>query len=309
MIIQRRILITGAAGFVGRWAVKRFSEVLPEAQIQAVEHALPGGVDITNVPAVDRLVAEFRPTAVLHLAGLSSPVRAKQEPRLAWTVNLFGTMNLAEAVIRHTPKARFLYAGSSEVYAGSYNALDGMADERTLLAPLNPYASTKAAADLLLGQLAETGLAAIRFRPFNHTGPGQSTAFVVPSFAAQIAAIERKQRPPVLKVGNLDARRDFMDVRDVVDAYASAIVTPSLPSGIVLNLASGKSRRIGDVLEALLRLSSCPIRVEQDESLLRPNDVPVAAGDASRARELLNWQPMIPWTTTLRDVLDDHRHR
>lgn len=309
MITQRRILITGAEGFVGRWAVMRFSEALSQSQIRAVGHALPSGVDITDASAVDRIVAEFRPTVVLHLAGLSSPVRAQQDPRLAWKVNLFGTMNLAEAVIRHAPEARFIHASSSEVYAGSYNALDGMADERTLLAPLNPYASTKAAADLLLGQLAETGLAAVRFRPFNHTGPGQSTAFVVPSFAAQIAAIERQQRPAVLKVGNLDARRDFLDVRDVVDAYASAIVTPSLPNGIVLNLASGQSRRIGDVLEALLRFSSVPIRVEQDESLMRPNDVPVAGGDASRVRELLDWRPKIPWAKTLRDVLEDHRHR
>ncbi len=174
---------------------------------------------------------------------------------------------------------------------------------------MNPYATTKAAADLLLGEMAEAGLQAVRFRPFNHTGPGQSTAFAVPSFAAQIAAIERGEREPVMRVGNLDARRDFLDVRDVVEAYLLAATASSLPRGVVLNLASGEPRRIGDVLDALLRLSSVAIRVERDPALMRPSDVPVTAGNAARARALLGWRPSIPWETTLRDVLDDHRRR
>ncbi len=131
----------------------------------------------------------------------------------------------------------------------------------------------------------------------------------MPAFAAQIAAIERGGREPVLRVGNLDARRDFLDVRDVVEAYLLAATVPGLPRGAVLNVASGEPRRIGDVLDALLALSRASIRVERDPALMRPSDVPVTAGDAARARELLGWRPRIPWETTLRDVLDDHRRR
>ena len=305
-----RILVTGAGGFVGGWMAARLASALPGAAVLAAGASSGGpALDVTRAGDVDALVAGFRPTAVIHLAGVSSLVKARAEARTAWDVNLFGTMNLAEAVMRHAPEARFVQAGSSEVYGGSFNAAGGLVDEGTPLAPLNPYATTKASADLLLGEMAAAGLGAVRVRPFNHTGPGQTTAFAVPAFAAQIAAIERGEREPVLSVGNLDARRDFLDVRDVVEAYLLAATVPSLPRGVVLNIASGEPRRIGDVLDALLALSQVTIRVEPDSALMRPSDVPVTAGNATRARELLGWRPCIPWETTLRDILDDHRHR
>ncbi len=306
-----RILVTGAGGFVGGWMIRRLAVALPGAVVLPVGRGDQGGpsLDVTRTADVDAVVARFRPTVVIHLAGMSSLIQARAEHRAAWNVNLFGTLNLAEAVMRHVPDARFVQAGSSEVYGGSFNANGGTVDEDTPLAPLNPYATTKAAADLLLGEMAETGLQAVRFRPFNHTGPGQSTAFVVSSFAAQIAAIEHGEREPVMRVGNLDARRDFLDVRDVVEAYLLAATAPSLPRGLVLNLASGEPRRIGDILDALLGLSSVPIHVERDPALMRPSDVPVTAGNAARARAQLGWRPSIPWEVTLSDVLDDHRRR
>ena len=305
-----RILVTGAGGFVGGWMTARLTPALPGVAVLAVGHGgSDGALDVTRAADVEALVHRFCPTAVIHLAGVSSLVKARAEARVAWNVNLFGTLNLAEAVMRHAPDARFVQAGSSEVYGGSFNAAGGMVDESTPLAPLNPYATTKASADLLLGEMAEAGLHSVRVRPFNHTGPGQTTAFAVPAFAAQIAAIERGEREPVMRVGNLDARRDFLDVRDVVEAYFLAATVPSLPRGIVLNVASGEPRRIGDVLDTLLTMSRVAIRVEHDPALMRPSDVPVTAGNAARARDLLSWRPRIPWETTLRDVLDDQRHR
>lgn len=301
-----RILVTGAGGFVGRWMTGRLAAALPDATVVAAGAA---GVtlDVTREADVDALIGSLRPTAVIHLAGVSSPVRARAETRVAWDTNLFGTLNLAQAVMRHAPEARFIQAGSSEVYGGSFKAAGGRVDETAALAPLNPYATTKAAADLLLGEMAEAGLNAVRFRPFNHTGPGQATSFVVPAFAAQIAAAERGEREPVMHVGNLDARRDFLDVRDVVEAYLLAVTAPSLPRGVVLNVASGQPRRIGDILDTLLGLARIAIRVERDQGLMRPSDVPVAAGDATLAGSLLGWRPRIPWDETLGDVLDDHR--
>ena len=309
----RRILVTGAGGFVGSWLVDRLASDLPEgAELLATGRASRGAVrgadlDVTRAAEVDALVAGFRPTCVVHLAGLSSVVEANADGRRAWDVNLFGTLNLAEAVLRHAPAARFIFASSSEVYGGSFNAVGGTVDETALLDPRNPYAVTKAAADLMLGQMAEAGLSSVRFRLFNHTGPGQSTRFVVPAFAAQIAAAERGEHPPVLRVGNIEARRDFLDVRDVVEAYARAVTAPDLPRGVAINVASGIPRRIGDVLDALLGLSRVAIRVERDEALMRPSDVPVTTGDARRARDLLDWRPSIAWNTTLEDILDAHR--
>lgn len=309
-----RILVTGASGFVGGWLLERLTTArFDEADILALGRAAGSGpvsyteLDITRAADVDVMVKSFRPTTVVHLAGVSSLVEARAETRRTWEVNLFGTLNLAEAVLRHAPDARFIQAGSAEVYGGTFVAAGGTVDETALLDPRNPYATTKAAADLMLGQMSEAGLRAVRFRPFNHTGPGQSIRFAVPSFAAQIAAIERGEAPPVIKVGNLDAQRDFLDVRDVVEAYLLAVEAPALPWGVVMNVASGEPRRIGDVLDAMLSLSRAPIRVEPDPALMRPSDVPVTAGDSSRLRALLGWQPAIAWTTTLRDILDSHR--
>ena len=182
-----------------------------------------------------------------------------------------------------------------------------LSTKRLFSTPAIPTRPPRRPADLMLGQMSEAGLRAVRFRPFNHTGPGQSTRFAVPSFASQIAAIERGEAPPVIKVGNLDARRDFLDVRDVVEAYLLAVEAPTLQRGLIMNVASGKPRRIGDVLDALLSLSRVPIRVEPNPKLMRPNDVPVTVGNASRLRNLLGWRPAVAWTTTLRDVLDSHR--
>ncbi len=307
---RQRILVTGAGGFVGRWAAARLAAALPEGRVLATGRCTDVALDVTRAGDVDALVGSFRPTAVLHLAGISSPVKARADTRAAWDVNLFGTMNLAEAVLRLAPEARFIHAGSSEIYGASFiDAAGSPVNEGTPLAPLNSYATTKAAADLMLGEMARAGLAAVRFRPFNHTGPGQSLAFALPAFAAQIAAAEQGRCDPVIRVGNLDARRDFLDVRDVVEAYVLAIKMPSLPHGVALNLASGEPRRIGDALDALLAKSRVPIRVECDDALIRPIDVPVTRGDAARARALLDWRPTIAWEQTLHDVLDDCRHR
>ena len=309
----RRILITGAGGFVGSWLVRRLAVDLPDGGTIVAGGYADGpaakGVDrdVTRARDVDAIVEAVRPDCVIHLAGMSSLSEARVDSRRAWEVNLFGTINVADAVLRLSPQARFINAGSSEVYGKSFNCEGGIVDETALLDPCNPYASTKAAADLVLGQMAEAGLRSVRLRLFNHTGPGQSPQFVVPAFASQIAAIERGDRSPVMKVGNLEARRDFLDVRDVVEAYAAAVGALDLPGGIVVNVASGIPRRMGDVLDAMLAMSGADITVERDEALMRPTDIPVTAGDARRAASMLGWRPAIAWETTLRDVLDAHR--
>ncbi|HEX4768298.1 MAG TPA: GDP-mannose 4,6-dehydratase [Lichenihabitans sp.] len=305
-----RILVTGADGFVGGWLMRHLRTVLPpDTEITATSRRRLDGasLDIVDAAAVDAFMAALRPTAVIHLAAVSSSAEARSDARLAWDVNLRGTLNLAEAVMRHAPEARFLYAGSSEAYGRSFSGTATPLDERAALNPRNVYAATKAAADLMLGQMAEDGLRAIRFRPFNHTGPGQSPRFVVAAFARRIAAIERGEAPAVMKVGNLDAQRDFLDVRDVAAAYALAIQARDLTDYAVYNLASGIPRRIGDVLASLLAASRARISIATDEALLRPTETPIAIGDARRAHDDFGWRPEIAWETTLRDVLEASR--
>ena len=175
---------------------------------------------------------------------------------------------------------------------------------------MDEYAATKAAADLALGALAGKGLKCVRLRPFNHTGRGQDEAFVIPAIAMQIARIEAGLQPPVIRVGNLDAERDFLDVRDVVVAYALAVTKASeLTPGTIINIASGTARRVRDILEYLLRLSRKPIALEKDEARMRPSDVPRIVGNGERARRLLGWVPEHSFDDTLADVLDDCRDR
>lgn len=297
----RSILITGAAGFVGRHLLPALAQLCPGAVLHEARF------DVTNAQAVSAAIRTLLPEACIHLAAVSAIPAARQRPDHAWQVNLHGTLNLAQAILAHAPECKFVFASSADAYGLSFRE-ERPLDESAPLAPINTYGATKAAADLALGALAKEGLRVIRLRPFNHTGPGQSAEFVVSAFARQVARIAAGQQPPVLRVGALDPQRDFLDVRDVCAAYAACLAR-EWPPGTILNIASGQPRRIGDVLADLLAASGVTAAVETDAALLRPSDIPVALGDAGQARSLLGWQPRIPWEQTLDDLLDDWRSR
>ena len=315
--LAMRILITGASGFVGSHLVPELAQMLgkdavifPTARRAGQIHgmgALP--LDVTDETAVDRSISDLAPTHVIHLAGVSSPVHASVDVMGAWRINVIGSLNVAHAILRRAPQCWLIFAGSGLVYGDTAKSGKPL-DEGALLAPDSEYPATKAAADLALGALAGRGLRSIRLRLFNHTGPGQAEAFVVPGFAAQIARIEAGRQPPVIRVGNLEAARDFLDVRDVTRAYALAILkSAALDPGLVLNIASGVPRTIRSVLDALLRLSSMPIAVEPDPSRMRPSDTPVYVGNAEAARRRLEWVPKHPFSDTLASVLADWRNK
>lgn len=298
-MVPRRIVVTGAGGFVGTYLCEAIAARFSGVAI------IRGTADVTAPGAVLAMISDAKPDILVHLAGIASVPAARAAPDAAFAVNLGGSLAVGRAIIAAAPGCIMLHAGSAECYGDSFRSGAAL-DETAALAPLNVYAASKAAADLALGAMAaESGLRLIRFRPFNHTGPGQSDAFVIPAFAAQITAIVEGRQPPVIRVGNLDAARDFLDVRDVVRAYTLAIEhAPDLPANIIFNLASGVPRRIGDILNAMIATSGLSIAVEIDPARLRPVDIPTAFGKAETASRLLGWRPEIPFeTTTIADVL------
>lgn len=308
--LSGRIGITGASGFVGGWLCSHLAaaggsavEVLPLLDRET-------GGDIRDREAVMDAVAAARPDAVVHLAAIAAPAQARRAPHEAWEVNLMGTLNVAHALLEHAPDALLVHAGSSEVYGDSFLGAAGPLDECAALLPRTVYGATKAAADIMIGQMARDGLRSVRFRAFNHTGPGQSPDYVAAAFARQIALIERGLRPPVIKVGNLDVERDFLDVRDIVAAYAAAVAQRTeLEAGCALNLASCRPTPVRRLLEILLGLSDAVIEVVVDPARLRPNEPKSISGNARRAAELLGWHPKFRLETTLADVLQYWRRR
>lgn len=308
------VLITGSTGFVGPYALAALRAVLPKSAklIPTTRSAFAPGrgyvepLDVTDPVAVEEAIRQHRPSIVLHLAAIAAPSQAT-DARHTWSVNVDGTLNLARAIILRSPDCALINIGTGLVYGES--ARSGLPlSEESPVAPAGNYAMTKAAADIALGALSDQGLKCVRLRPFNHTGPGQSVAFAISAFAAQIARIEAGLVPPVLKVGNLEAERDFLDVRDVVEAYAQvARHVGEIKPGEVFNVASGKAHVIGDILDKLCALSEVGITIEQDKSRLRGDDIPRALGDASKLRNQLGWAPRWDLETTLSELLDAQR--
>jgi nucleoside-diphosphate-sugar epimerase len=292
----RRILLTGGSGFVGVHLQAELAKALPESAVYAPRF------EITDEAAVAQLVGEIDPDCVIHLAAIAAIAEARAAPERTWQVNLHGTLTLANATKANRPDAFFMFISSGDIYGNTFRRGIRL-DEDVPVAPVNVYSATKAAADLAIGQMAAEGLRAIRVRPLNHTGPGQSNAFVVSAFAEQIARIAAGKQPPLMRVGGLMPERDFLDVRDVCAAYVACIESADrLEPGTILNIASGTPRRIGDVLDQLLAIAGVSATVETASDRLRPTDIACAMGDSSRIREVTGWAPAIPWEQTLQDV-------
>lgn len=313
-----RALITGANGFVGGhlcehlldgsgWQLVAIGREARSRYPELQERISFRSVDLLDAAAVSAQVAETAPDVVFHLAAQAHPPTSFRDPAGTLTSNMLMQLNLFEGIRAARLDPVVLVVSTGEVY-GAVRAEDLPIDEDTPLRPVSPYAVSKITQDMLAFQYwAAHGLRTIRMRPFNHTGPRQDDGYAPTAFARQIARIEAGLQTPVVRVGNLTARRDYTDVRDVVRAYG--LVVQCGEAGQVYNLGSGRAVSIQDILDGLLRLSRVEIAVESDPDRMRPADTPEIVCDASRLRRRTGWQPAIPLEQTLSDLLGDWRER
>ena len=311
-----RVLITGAAGFAGRHLASHCAAlghevhalVRPGREPAAPAPAAAHGADVADAEAVAAVLRGVRPDRVVHLAGASSVGRSFAEPLATWAVNLGGALGVLEALRREAPGTPVLVVTSGEIH-GRVPVGDLPVHEDTPLRPVSPYGASKAAADLAAAQYrAAYGLPAIRVRAFNHVGPGQDPRFVLPNVARQIARAEREGREAVeVRVGNVDTRRDFTDVRDMVRAYA-LLLERGDPDAAYL-ACTGRSIAVRELIEGLVPLARTRVTFASDEGLRREGEQPDLYGSPARLRADTGWEPEIPLQTTLADTLDWWRER
>jgi GDP-4-dehydro-6-deoxy-D-mannose reductase len=316
------ILVTGGAGFAAGHLMDRLLAPAGGADAPRVvawhrpgghppPAAAPGvawrGVDLLDADAVHAAIAADPPDRVYHLAGATHQGKSFAQPTDVLRVNAMGTDHLLRALARHAPQARALVTSTGFVYQPAETA----ANEDAPLRPASPYALSKLAQEMVARHAgATTSVAVIVCRPFNHLGPRQTADYFAPNFARQIAAIARGQAEPVLRVGNLTARRDLSDVRDVVRAYVG-LMAEGTP-GEVYNVCSGQAVAVRDVLDGLIgliALSGVRVDVQVAPELLRPVDQPLLLGKRDKIGAATGWAPAIPLESTLRDLLAEWASR
>jgi GDP-4-dehydro-6-deoxy-D-mannose reductase len=315
-----KVLVTGITGFAGSHLVD-YLLTLPGVEVMGIlrwrsrteniEHFRDKvrliECDLRDASSVRDVMEQLRPDRIFHLAAQSFVPTSWTAPTESLVTNIIGQLNIFEAVKKLHIMPRIQLACSSEQY--------GMVFENELpiretnpMRPLSPYAVSKVGQDMLGYQYwMSYQLPVIRTRGFNHEGPRRGPVFVCSDFAKQIADIERGLKPPVIRVGNLEARRDFSDVRDVVRAYWLSLEKGQ--PGECYNICSGRAWTIREMLDMLLGMTKAKVTIEQDATRMRPSDVPVLLGDASKFRKATGWEPTIPFEQTLRDLLDYWRAR
>lgn len=307
-----RILITGITGFVGRHLVEalasqghvlsgiaRPSSLANNADLRADLH----DGELADGDQVERILQKTRPEWIVHLAGFANTGASFKHPDQCWADNLTATVSFYNAINRTGLKPRILFVSTGLVY-GDPDEPGQPCDERTTLKPASPYATSKAAADLLSYQYTRNpGLDIVRIRLFNQIGPGQSPDYAVANFARQIAAIEKGKQPPRIETGDLSAQRDLTDIRDTVRAFP--LLLEKGINGEAYNAGRGETFSMKFILENLLSLSK--VRVEVVQKADRKSDTAVTRADAGKLRRTTDWQPQIALEQSLTDILNHWR--
>jgi GDP-4-dehydro-6-deoxy-D-mannose reductase len=316
-----KVLVTGITGFAGSHLADYILDNHPDVQvyglvrwrsrmenivhIQGRVHLVEG--DLKDMSSLKKCLEEVQPDRIFHLAAQSFVPTSWKCPAETFSINALGQIHLFEAILSAGISPKIQIAGSSEEY-GLVNSDEVPMKETNPLRPLSPYAVSKVAQDLLGWQYFKSyGLRVIRTRGFNHTGPRRGEVFICSNFAKQIVEIEKKKREPLISVGNLEAKRDFTDVRDMARAYWLSLEKGK--EGDVYNVGTGKSYSIREVLDMLLAMSKVEVKIAVDPDRLRPSDVPVLLSDSSKFRQLTGWEPRIPFNQSLEDLLEYWRER
>lgn len=306
-----RALITGGYGFVGRHLAHHLVKCGDDVAVayrpsskDKLDKGLPlpktvqtMALDVKNKQSVVELISVVKPDAIYHLAGVSYVPDAESEYMTVYETNTFGTINILEAINNHSKETRFLYVSSSEVYGEPVPGSLPLT-EQAVMRPISVYGLTKSSADLAAYKYAyRHGLHTVRVRPFSHTGPGQSERFAISSFAKQVAEIKLGKREPVIKVGNLEVKRDYSDVSDIVIAYREALLNGK--RGEAYNLCSGKSVAIADILKLLLEVAEVEAEIKEDPERVRNVDITDVYGSYQRANRDFGWKPRVELEATL----------
>lgn len=309
-----KALVTGACGFAGSHLIEHLlksgDSVVALAAIgespknlqEVIDDISPIDIDLRDYESCLSLIEAHKPDTLFHLAGIAFLPDAEADPANLFAVNLGSTANLAKGILIHSPKTKMVYISSAEVYGRVDPSIMPVTEEQSVQ-PGNMYAYSKAFAEtLLLDYQKKEGLNLTICRPFTHIGPRQSPKFAASGFARQISRIEKLLAPPVLKVGNLSAKRDMVDVQDMVRAYrlAADIQGNSGP----FNIGTSHAHTIQHILDILISLSDVEISVEVDPGRLRPSDVPIYAGSFNLFNSLTGWVPQIPLEDSLAGLLE-----
>lgn len=295
-----KLLLTGANGFVGQHVLAAAARGEFDADVIQTP---PAGWDIRDPASVSQCIGTCAPDTVLHLAAQSFVPRSFEDPRETFDINVFGTLNLLEALKSGGFRGRLLYVSSGDVYGRvPDDALP--VDERRQAEPRNPYAASKIAAEqLCLAWHRAEGLDVVIARPFNHVGPGQGRKFVLPALASQAVAIAEKRQPATIEAGYIDVTRDFTDVRDIVGAYAAMLARGH--AGATYVVASGIERSIRAILSEMCRLTGIDPEIRIDSNKLRPAEQRRMVASSALLNSHTGWQPRVPFETTLQSIIQD----
>ncbi|MBE0432179.1 GDP-mannose 4,6-dehydratase [candidate division WOR-3 bacterium] len=299
---MKRLLVTGSEGFVGSHLIKALDESRYEIVATCLPQLIPKrgkyvALDILNLDLTIEVFKQYQPDAVFHLAAVSSVAKSFRDRAVAYSTNITGTANVLEAAKSLGKNVLFYFVSTCEVYGGG----ERLAEDAAIVLK-NPYAISKYAAELICVDFQGDGLETIILRPFTHTGPGQAETFVLPTIAKQISQIEKGKRAPLIELGNIQAKREFLNIKDIVNAHAMAL--DKCVPGETYNIASGQGHTIAGLVDIFARLSKKEFELKVNPTKMRKNDILVLLGDGSKFSRLTGWSPKVKIEKTIEDLLN-----
>ncbi|UCD06685.1 MAG: GDP-mannose 4,6-dehydratase [candidate division WOR-3 bacterium] len=299
---MKTVLVTGSEGFVGSHLIKALDESKYEIVATCLPQLLPKkgeyvALDILNLDLTVEIFKQHNPDVVFHLAAVSSVAKSFRDRPIAYSTNIAGTANALEAAKSLNKDIQFYFVSTCEVYGGG----EWLSEDAPIVLK-NPYAISKYAAELICADYQRDGMDIIILRPFTHTGPGQAESFVIPTIAKQISEIEKGKRAPLIELGNIEARREFLNVNDIISAYVLAL--EKCTGKETYNVAGGSGYAISELVGIFSALSKKEFELKVNPTKMRKNDIPVLFGDGSKFSRLTGWSPKVKIEKTVEDILN-----